>query len=73
MILAIVLVFFALTGVFFGWAFVRAYRSKPGQVSAKPKTFFDLFPRRVVLVATGAGIIGCIALAAFWIWLVLIE
>jgi ABC-type uncharacterized transport system permease subunit len=72
-ILGIALVFFAVTFLILGWAFVAAYRRVPGAPQGQPKTFFDIFPRRVVLVATGAGMIGCVALGAFWIWFVLID
>jgi hypothetical protein len=72
-ILGIVLVFFAVTGLILGWAFVTAYRRVPGARSGQPRTFFDLFGRRLVLVMTGLGMICCVALAAFWIWFVLID
>jgi hypothetical protein len=53
--------------------FVAAWRRTPDVPQGPARTFFDFFSRRVVLAATGVGMIACAAFAAFWVWLILLD
>jgi hypothetical protein len=66
-VLAIGLAFFGLMGALFVVTFIVTWRRGSGPARRPAATFFDLFPRPVVLGATAVGAIACLVFAVFWI------
>lgn len=66
-VLIVVLVFFGVLGAFFLVTFIATWRRGPTTAQRPAPSPFNLLPRPVLLVVTGAGAIACVVFALFWI------